>query len=83
MIVLNIEGDELSTRWQALLEKLLADRGDAEEQMSGIFSMAHFFEHERCCDGKGVPRRPASGQARLRAHVELSREWLSPARGIS
>ena len=83
LIVLNIDGDERSARRQDFLKMLVADGGDTEEQIRSILSVAHFFELDRCCSGRSVPRRPASGQARPQAHVELSRGWLSPARGIS
>ena len=82
-IVVDIEGGERSTQQQAFREKVLADRGGAEQHIIVIFFMARSFERDRCCGGRGVPRRPASGQARLRAHVELSRGWLSRARGSS
>ena len=82
-IVVDIEGDLAAARQQAFLDKLLADRGDTEQQIIIIFSVGRPFERERCCDSRGVPRRPASGQARPQAHVESSRGWLSGARGIS
>ena len=34
LVVIDIEGDERSTRQQAFLEVLLADRGDAAEKTS-------------------------------------------------
>ena len=83
MIVLNIDGGERSARRQDFLEMLVADGGDAEEQIRGILFVARSFELDRCSGGRGVPRRPASGQARPHAHVEMSRGWLSPARVIS
>ena len=84
LIVINIDSDERSARRQAFLEMLVADRGDAEEQISRIFSVTHFFEHDRCCGRTGEPRRPASGQARLQAFrqpASLTRGWgcLKPA----
>ena len=83
LIVINVDGDERSSRRQAFHEMLVTDRGDAEEQISGNLSEIHFFELDRCCGGRSEPRRPASGQARPHAHVEMSRGWLSPARVIS
>ena len=82
-IVVDIEGDERSTRQQAFREKVLADRGGAEQHIIVIFAEARSFERERSYSGRGVPRRPASCQARPHAHVEMSHGWLSPARGIS
>ena len=82
-IVIDNEGDQESARQQAFREKVFADRGDAQQHIIVIFFLARSFERERCCGGRGVPSRPASGQARPRAHVELSRGWLSPARGSS
>ena len=73
LVVIDIEGDERSTRQQAFLEVLLADRGDAAEKTSVIFSVARFFKRERCCGSRGGARRPASGLARPHAHAELSR----------
>ena len=81
--MIDIEGDEESARRQAFREKVLAGGGDAEQHIIVIFAEARSFERERSCSGRSVPRRPASGQARLHAHVEMSRGWLSPARGIS
>ena len=83
LIVINVDGDERSSRRQAFHEMLVTDRGDAEEQISGNLSEIHFFELDRCCGGTGEPRRPASGQARPHAHVEISRGWLPQARGMS
>mgnify|MGYP007060112818 CR=1 FL=1 len=82
-IVVGIEGGELAARLQTFLEKFLLIEATREQHIIGIFSEARSFERERCCGCRGVPRRPASGQARPRAHVELSRGWLSPARGSS
>ena len=81
-IVVDIEDDEHSSRQQPFVKVLLADRGDAEQHIIDIYLVARFPEREHCCSGRGVPRRPASGQARPPALVELSRRWLSQARGI-
>ena len=64
-------------------ELLLLIEGAAVEIVDSIIADGRSSERERYCGGRGVPRRPASGQASPRAHVELSRGWLSPARGSS
>ena len=82
-MVIHIEGDELAARQQTFSRTSLLIEATREQHIIGSFSVARSFKRERCCGDRGVPRWPASGQARPRLHVELSRGWLSPARGIS
>ena len=81
-IVVDIEGDELAARLQTFLEKFLLIEATREQHIISVDSVARLFERERCCDGRGVPRRPASGRTGPHAHAELSRGTAGQRRGI-
>ena len=81
-IVVDIEGGELAARLQTFLEKFLLIEATREQHIISVDSVARLYERERCCDDRGVPRRPASGRTGPHAHAELSRGTAGQRRGI-
>ena len=79
--VLKLIGDSCSTSSAVVSELLLLIEGAAVEIVDIIIADGRSIERERLCGGRGVPRRPASGQAGPQACAELSRGMAGQRRG--
>ena len=80
--VLEIDGDESSTTTADVSELQLLIEGAAAVEVDMNISDGHSVERRRCCGGRGVPRRPASGRAGPQALADLSRGMAVAARGM-
>ena len=68
------EGENVATRRQTIRKKRdCRSRGVAEEMVDGIIFDVRGAHASMGSDGRGAPRRPASGLARLLAHAGPSR----------
>ena len=80
--VLKFIGADCSTSSAVVSELLLLIEGAAVEIVDIIIADGRSIERERLCGGRGVPRRPASGQAGPQAHAELCRVMAGQLRGM-
>ena len=80
--VLKLIRADCSTSSAVVSELLLLIEGAAVEIVDIIIADGRSIERERLCGGRGVPRRPASGQAGPQAHAELCRVMAGQLRGM-
>ena len=80
--VLKIIGADCSTSSAVVSELLLLIEGAAEEMIDIVIADGRSTDRKRWCGGRGVPRRPASGQAGPLARAELSRGTAGQRRGM-
>ena len=80
--MLEIDGDDSSTTTADVTELQLLIEGAAAVEVDINISDERSVERSRCCGGRGVPRRPASGRAGPQALADLSRGMAVAACGI-
>ena len=80
--MLEIDGDDSSTTTTDVAELQLLIDGAAAVEVDMNISDGRSVECRRCCGGRGVPRRPASGRAGPQALADLSRGMAVAARGM-
>ena len=79
---LEIDGEDSSTTTADGSEQQQQIEGAAEEEVDTDIADGRSDERERWYGGRGVPRRPASGQAGPQAHAERSRGMAGQRRGV-
>ena len=79
---LKIIGVDGSTTTADVAELQLLIEGAAAVEVDIHLSDERSVERRRCCGGRGVPRRPASGRAGPQALADLSRGMAVAARGM-